>query len=188
MVAKDGKEAMIYSSLGQESFERLESLEAPVIAAVNGYALGGGCELALACDIRIAGGNAVFGQPEVNLGLIPGFAATKRLPRAIGLHHALYYLLTAENIPAEEAYRIHLVQKVVPPENLMSVARELADKILSKGPAAIRLLKNTLRKGFYLDPEKAYLSERKAFAGLFGNEGTEGLKAFLEKRKPDWSH
>ncbi len=187
MVDKDKQEAMAYSRLGQETFARLEALEVPVIAAVNGYALGGGLELALACDFRIASSKAVFGQPEVNLGLIPGFAATKRLPLAIGLPDALYYLLTAENISAEEALRLRMVQKVVPPDELMEHTLSLARKILSKGPAASRLVKQVVRKGQFLNMEKASLHEQHAFSSLFGNEGTEGLRAFLEKRTPNWN-
>jgi enoyl-CoA hydratase len=186
MVAKTPDEARAFSRLGQRTFRSLERLEQPVIAAVNGFALGGGCELALACDIRIASVKAKFGQPEANLGLIPGYAATQRLPRLIGLGNALLLLLSGEMIGAEEALRMGLVQKVVEPEALMPAALELARTIVSKGPLAVRLAKRVAREGALTDFESGCALEAEAFGLPFGNEGAEGMRAFLEKRKPEW--
>jgi enoyl-CoA hydratase len=186
MAGKTPDEARAFSRLGQRTFRGLELLEKPVIAAVNGFALGGGCELALACDFRIASTRAKFGQPEVNLGLIPGYAATQRLPRLIGLGHALYMLLTAEMVGAEDALRIGLVEKVVEPEALLPTALEAAKTIAAKGPLAVRLVKRVVREGLLKDFESGCALESEAFGLPFGNEGAEGMKAFLEKRKPDW--
>ena len=186
MVGKTPDEARAFSRLGQRTFRSLELLEKPVIAAVNGFALGGGCELALACDFRIASTKAKFGQPEVSLGLIPGYAATQRLPRLIGLGHALYLLLTAEMVGAEDALRMGLVQKVVEPEALLTTAVETAKAIAAKGPLAVRLVKRVAREGLLKDFESGCALEAEAFGLPFGNEGAEGMKAFLEKRKPDW--
>ena len=186
MAGKTPDEARAFSRLGQRTFRSLELLEKPVIAAVNGFALGGGCELALACDFRIASTKAKFGQPEVNLGLIPGYAATQRLPRLIGLGHALYLLLTAEMVGAEDALRMGLVQKVVEPEALLPTAVEAAKTIAAKGPLAVRLVKRVAREGLLKDFESGCALESEAFGLPFGNEGAEGMRAFLEKRKPDW--
>jgi len=186
MVGKTPDEARAFSRLGQRTFRSLELLEKPVIAAVNGFALGGGCELALACDFRIASTKAKFGQPEVNLGLIPGYAATQRLPRLIGLGHALYLLLTAEMVGAEDALRMGLVQKVVEPEALLTTAVETAKAIAGKGPLAVRLVKRVAREGLLKDFDSGCALEAEAFGLPFGNEGAEGMKAFLEKRKPQW--
>jgi enoyl-CoA hydratase len=186
MAGKTPDEARAFSRLGQRTFRGLELLEKPVIAAVNGFALGGGCELALACDFRIASTRAKFGQPEVNLGLIPGYAATQRLPRLIGLGHALYMLLTAEMVGAEDALRIGLVEKVVEPEALLPTALEAAKTIAAKGPLAVRLVKRVVREGLLKDFESGCALESEAFGLPFGNEGAEGMKAFLEKRKPEW--
>ncbi|MGZ5469783.1 MAG: enoyl-CoA hydratase-related protein [Candidatus Aminicenantales bacterium] len=186
MVAKTPDEARAFSRMGQRTFRSLELLEKPVIAAVNGFALGGGCELALACDLRVASTKAKFGQPEVNLGLIPGYAATQRLPRLIGLGNALFLLLTGEMVGAEEALRMGLVQKTVEPEALMPTVLELARTIASKGPLAVRLVKRVAREGLLKDFESGCALEAEAFGLRFGNEGAEGMKAFLEKRKPDW--
>lgn len=187
MVGKTPDEARAFSRLGQKTFRGLELLEKPVIAAVNGFALGGGCELALACDFRVASAKAKFGQPEVNLGLIPGYAATQRLPRLIGLGNALYLLLTAEMIGAEEALRMGLAQKVVEPEALLATAVDTAKTITAKGPLAVRLAKRVAREGLLKGFEAGCELEAEAFGEPFGNEGAEGMKAFLEKRKPDWS-
>jgi enoyl-CoA hydratase len=186
MVGKTPDKARAFSRLGQRTFRSLELLEKPVIAAVNGFALGGGCELALACDFRIASTKAKFGQPEVNLGLIPGYAATQRLPRLIGLGHALYLLMTAEMVGAEDALRMGLVQKVVEPESLLPAAVETAKTIAAKGPLAVRLVKRVAREGLLRDFESGCALEAEAFGLPFGNEGAEGMKAFLEKRKPEW--
>jgi enoyl-CoA hydratase len=181
------EQALEFSKTGQEVFRMLQELDIPVIAAVNGYALGGGCELAMACDIRLAGNKAKFGQPEVNLGLIPGYAGTQRMPRLVGLGNALYYLMTGDYMNAEEALRIGLVQKVVETESLLDEASALAEKIISKGPSAVAKVKKVAREGLELSLDGGSELEKKEFASLFGNEGTEGMKAFLEKRKPDWN-
>lgn len=187
MVSMSSTEGEAFSRTGQEVFMMIENLNIPVIAAVNGYALGGGCELAMACDIRIASNKAKFGQPEVNLGLIPGYAGTQRMPRLIGMGNALYYLMTGDQMTAEEAVRIGLVQIVTDPEQLIEKALELAKKITQKGPSAIGKVKKVIQKGFDLPFSKASELESKEFGSLFGNEGTEGMKAFLEKRKPEWN-
>ena len=186
MVNKDSKAAQDFSQLGQKVFRRLEMLDMIVIAAINGFALGGGLELAMACDFRISSSNAKFGQPEVNLGLIPGYAGTQRLPRLVGLADALYILATGEMISSEEALRIGLVQKVVAQENLMAEVKRLAELIALKGPKAVKLTKAVVRKGYEMDFDNACRLESESFGSLFGNEGLEGMQAFLEKRKPVW--
>ncbi len=187
MVNMDQEQALDFSNTGQEVFLLLQDLEIPVIAAVNGFALGGGCELAMACDIRLASNKAKFGQPEVSLGLIPGYAGTQRMPRLIGLGNALYYLMTGDYMNAGEALRIGLVQKVVEPDNLLDEAHSLAKKIISRGPAAVAKVKKVVREGLVLGMQAGSELEKNEFSSLFGNEGTEGMKAFLEKRKPDWN-
>jgi enoyl-CoA hydratase len=186
MVHMNQQEGTDFSRAGQATFRGLELFEKPVIAAINGFALGGGLELALGCDFRIASSKAKFGQPEVNLGLIPGYAATQRLPRLIGLGNALYLLLSAELINAEEALRMGLIQKVVEPEQLMEVVIGLAKNLLSKGPRAIQLVKKVAREGLLSDFSDGCALESEKFGSLFENEGREGMKAFLEKRPPKW--
>lgn len=186
MVDMDEAEGIEFSKTGQNTFNSLELLDIPVIAAVNGFALGGGCELSMACDFRIASSRAKFGHPEVNLGLIPGWAATQRLPRLVGLGNALYLLLTGDMITAEEALRVGLVQKVVEPEQLMPEVMEIAQKIASRGPKSIRLLKQVTRKGLLSDFDTGCLIETRGYVSLLGNEGAEGMRAFLEKRDPKW--
>lgn len=188
MVNMSSVEGTAFSRTGQDTFARLENLPVPVIAAVNGFALGGGCELAMACDIRIASNKAKFGQPEVNLGLIPGYAGTQRLSRLTSLGNALMMLYTADMITADEALRMGLAQKVVEPEQLMAEVNALAQKIISKGPQSIRLIKTVTRKGLMMEFDKGCELEAENFGTLFGkgSEGEEGMKAFLEKRKPDW--
>jgi enoyl-CoA hydratase len=186
MCDKTQKQGYEFSLFGQSIFAKIEQLSKPVIAAVNGFALGGGCELAMSCDFRIASSKAKFGQPEVNLGLIPGFAGTQRLSRLVGLADALMLLLTADMISAEEALKIRLVQKVTDPENLMEEAFSLASKIVSKGPDAVKLIKKVTREGFGTDLDSGSKLEAKAFSSLFEKQGAEGMKAFLERRKPNW--
>jgi len=180
------EQAEAFARRGQYTFRRLEKLDIPVIAAVNGFALGGGCELAMACDFRIASARAKFGQPEVNLGIIPGFAGTQRLPRLTSLGDAIFLTLTGDAIPAEEALRIGLVQKVVEPEKLMDETLAIARKILSKGPLSVKVAKKVIRKGYAMDFDDACDMEASEFSELFVKEGKEGMKAFLEKRKPNW--
>ncbi len=188
MVNMTPAEANRFSLLGQQVFDKMEQFEKPIIAAINGYALGGGLELALACDIRLAAGIAKFGQPEVNLGLIPGFAATQRLSRLIGLGNALWLLMTAETINAQEALRIGLVQKVFEESSVIVEAQKMAALILAKGPSAVRKIKNVVRNGLEMDFDTACKLEAAEFGSLFGNEGEIGMRAFLEKRKPNWNH
>jgi enoyl-CoA hydratase len=188
MVNKSPQEGTSFSKIGQQTFRSLEKLDIPVIAAINGFALGGGLELAMGCDFRIASTKAKFGQPEVNLGLIPGYAATQRLSRLTGLGNALHLLMTADMITAEDALRIGLVQKVVEPEQLMDEVMKIAKNILSKGPQAIRYVKKVTREGILMEFDKGCELESESFGKLFGkrSEGEEGMKAFLEKRKPNW--
>jgi len=188
MVDMNAEQGSGFSKIGQNTFDSLGKMNIPVIAAINGFALGGGCELAMACDFRIASTFAKFGQPEVNLGLIPGYAGTQRLPRLVGLSNALYLLLTADMINAEEAYKMGLVQKVVEAEQLMPETLAIAKKIASKGPQAVRKVKYVTRTGLLSDFDKGSHLESTEFGSLFGKgkEGEEGMKAFLEKRKPNW--
>jgi enoyl-CoA hydratase len=180
-------QACCFARTGQKTFLRLEKMEIPVIAAVNGFALGGGCELALACDFRIASSLAKFGQPEVNLGLIPGYAGTQRLSRLAGIGNALYLILSGETITAEDALRMGLVQKVVPAETLMEEVMKLATRMASNGSHAIRMAKEIIRKGRETTLHDGSNLESEAFSKLFDYPSTkEGMKAFLEKRKPNW--
>jgi len=188
MVSKTQDQAREFSKRGQKTFRSLELLDKPVIAAVNGFALGGGCELALACDIRIASAKAKFGQPEVNLGVIPGYAGTQRLPRLIGLGNALYLLLTGEMIGAEEAQRLGIVQKVVEPDQLLPSTIAIAKTIASKGPKAVKLVKHVARRGLLADFDAGCALESETFGALFEKEGAEGMRAFLEKRPPKWDN
>jgi len=170
---------------GQALFNRLEHLGKPVIAAINGFALGGGCELAMACAIRLAADTAKIGQPEINLGLIPGYAGTQRLPRLVGRGRALELLLTGAQITADEAFRIGLVNRVVPAANLMAEARALAKTLASKPPIAVRYMLEAVAAGLEMSLADAQDYE----ATLFGLVATtedmrEGTGAFLDKRKP----
>jgi len=188
MVDKERQQGSEFSRLGQNTFRSLEKMEIPVIAAINGFALGGGLELAMGCDFRIASTKAKFGQPEVNLGLIPGYAGTQRLPRLVGLADALYLLMTADMIGAEDALRIGLVQKVVEPESLMEETMKIAKTIASKGPRAVKLIKAVTRRGMMMEFEQGCELEAMEFGSLFGkgNEGETGMKAFLNKERPKW--
>lgn len=188
MVNKNPEEGSEFSRIGQNTFRSLEKLEIPVIAAINGFALGGGLELAMGCDFRIASIKAKFGQPEVSLGLIPGYAGTQRLSRLVGLGDALFLLMSAEMIGAEDALRIGLVQKVFEPEVLMDEVLKIAQTIAFKGPQAIKKVKAVTRQGYLMDFDKGVELESKQFGSLFGkgSEGEEGMKAFLDKRKPNW--
>ncbi len=181
------REGYSYSKNGQETFNKLMNLEIPIIAAVNGYALGGGCELAMACDIRIASSDAKFGMPEVSLGLIPGYGGTQRLSRLVGLGDALYLVLSGQTIDATEALRIGLIQKVVGPNSLLIEAKYIAAKFKENGPFAVRSAKRVIRKGFSLEIDKGFELETESFSKMFENDGPEGMKAFLEKRKPNWN-
>jgi enoyl-CoA hydratase len=187
MAAHSSAQALEMSRHGQEVFAKLEALPLAVIAAVNGYALGGGCELAMACDIRLASDNARFGQPEVSLGLIPGYGGTQRLTRLCGLGAALQLMMSGETIGAEEALRIGLVQKVCPQAELMTAARALADRICLQGPVAVQLVKRVAREGLEAGFAAGCRLEAESFAGLFaGTQAREGMRAFVEKRKAEF--
>ncbi|MBK7215304.1 MAG: enoyl-CoA hydratase/isomerase family protein [Bacteroidales bacterium] len=186
MVSKTPPEASEFSRRGQKTFQTIVNHPIPIIAAVNGFALGGGMELAMACDFRIASNLAKFGQPEVNLGLIPGYAATQRLSRLVGMGTALYMLTTGEMVTAEEALRIGLVQKLTEPDKLMEEAMRLANMIALKGPKAVKTVKSVTRNGYHMPFPLACELEAQTFGTLFVDEGIEGMTAFLEKRKPVW--
>ena len=165
----------------------LESLAKPSIAAVNADALGGGCELAMACDIRIASERARFGQPEVRLGILPGAGGTQRLPRLVGMAKAKELILTGDIIDAAEALRIGLVNQVVPHDQLLAAATAMAEKIMQRGPIAVRLAKAAVQAGMEFGTGAGYAFERLAQTVLFGTEDhTEGIDAFLEKRPPQY--
>jgi enoyl-CoA hydratase len=182
------QQAIDFSEMGQRVFSLIESQEKPVIAAVNGFALGGGCELAMACDIRIASDKAKLGQPEVNLGVIPGFAGTQRLARMVGTAKAKELIFTGDMVDAQTALSIGLVNQVVPLENLMNAVMEMAKKIASKGPIAIKLAKRVISRGVETDFATGSSFEVNAFGECFASgEAKEGMGAFLEKRPPKWS-
>ena len=179
--AMGGREA---SRFAQSCFQAIEDLEKPVIAAVNGYALGGGNEIAMACDIRIASTKAVFGQPEVNLGIMPCFGGTQRLTRLVGAGIAKELMFTARQVKADEAYRIGLVSKVVEPEELLPAAKEMMAQILSKAPLAISACKTAICRGIEMDLSQGLELERDLNGLVFSTKDkTEGVQAFLEKRQ-----
>lgn len=176
-----GKE---FGELGNKVFLRLENLNKPVIAAIQGFALGGGCEIAMACDIRIASETALFGQPETGLGITPGFGGTQRLTRIVGLGKAKELIYTAKNIKAEEAYRIGLVNKIVPLEELMNEAKKMALNIIKNAPVAVRLCKDAINRGIQVGINEAVMIEAEDFGKCFSTEDQlEGMTAFLERRK-----
>lgn len=189
MVNKNQDEGEAFSRLGQNTFSSFGRMEIPVVAAINGFALGGGLELAMGCDFRIASAKAKFGQPEVNLGLIPGYAATQRLSRLTGMGNALYLLMSAEMFDATEALRIGLVQKVLEPENFLEEVLKIVRNIVSKGPEAVKKVKKVVRDGMELTFAEGENLEAVEFGTLFGagRQGKEGMTAFLEKRKPEWN-
>lgn len=167
---------------GHKLMNYMENIEKPIIAAVNGFALGGGCELAMACDIRVASSKAKFGQPEVGLGIIPGFGGTQRLPRLVGRGMAKYLIFTADTIDAQEALRIDLVEKVVEPDALMDEVCGIAKKISAKAQLAIGLAKSAINDGYNLDMKIASKIEIESFGQLFSTEDQkEGMSAFLNK-------
>jgi enoyl-CoA hydratase len=179
-------EGEAFGKKGNDVFRRIETFPVPVIAAVNGFALGGGCEIAMSCDIRIASDNAIFGQPECGLGIIPGFGGTQRLARLVGMGRAKEMIFTCDNIDANEAYRIGLVNKVVAKEELIPTAKAMAAKIISKGSYAVSVAKAAINNGYDMDIKNAVEME----ANLFGvvndtHDKKEGMGAFLEKRAAD---
>jgi len=175
------------SSLGQQLYIDMENLRVPVIAMVNGFCLGGGCELAMACDIRIASENARFGQPEINVGIFPGGGGTQRLPRLVGWGRAKELIYTGRIIDAAEAERIGLVDRVVPQDKFEETVNQLAETIASKSPLIISLVKKTINKGMYSNLAAGLGYEKAMFSLCFASEDhTEGITAFLEKRKPEF--
>ena len=177
-------EAEAFSKKGNDVFRRLETFPIPSIAAVNGFALGGGCELAMACDMRICSDNAMFGQPEVGLGITPGFGGTQRLERLVSPGMAKQMVLAARNIKADEALRIGLVNAVYPQEELMAAAKKLAGAIAANAPIAVRASKQAMNEGIDLPMDEAVAVEEKCFGSCFEtHDQKEGMGAFLEKRK-----
>lgn len=182
----EGREFIVY---GQSVMNMIEQFNKPVIAAVNGFALGGGCELAMAADIRIASSKAKFGQPEVGLGIIPGFGGTQRLARLVGKGNANLLIYTADIINAEEAYRIGLVQKVVQPDELMLECENIVKKIIAKAPIAIKMAKKSINNGLNTDIHTGVNYEAEAFATCFATDDRiEGMTAFLDKRQADFKN
>jgi hypothetical protein len=179
-------EGEAFGKKGNDVFRKLETFPIPVIAAVNGFALGGGCEISMSCDIRICSENAVFGQPEVGLGITPGFGGTQRLARIVGAGKAKEMIYGARNIKAEEAYRIGLVNNVYPAEELMPAAKKLASTIARNAPIAVRNCKRAINEGIQVDMDQAIVIEEKLFGSCFETcDQKEGMNAFLEKRKVD---
>ena len=178
-------EARQFADFGQRITKRIESLSKPVIAAVNGFALGGGCEIALACDFVVASENARFGQPEINLAIVPGWGGSQRLPRIMGRNKAKEWCLLGDHIDAGEAERFGLIYKVVPTEKLDEAVDELCRIIMGKSPVALQLAKEAINKALEVDLDTGLAYEREIFATSFSTEDhIEGIKAFLEKRKP----
>ena len=177
-------EGEAFGKKGNDVFRKLETFPIPVIAAVNGFALGGGCEISMSCDIRICSENAVFGQPEVGLGITPGFGGTQRLARIVGTGKAKEMIYGARNIKAEEAYRIGLVNNVYPLEELMPAAKKLAATIARNAPIAVRNCKRAINDGLQVDMDQAVVIEEKLFGNCFETyDQKAGMAAFLEKRK-----
>ena len=177
-------EGEAFGKKGNDVFRKLETFPIPVIAAVNGFALGGGCEISMSCDIRICSENAVFGQPEVGLGITPGFGGTQRLARLVGMGMAKQMIYSARNIKADEAYRIGLVNAVYPFEELMPAAEKMAAGIAKNAPIAVRNCKKAINDGMQVDMDQAIVIEEKLFGDCFESyDQKEGMTAFLEKRK-----
>lgn len=184
-----GLEAKAFGNKGLSVFRKIETLPIPVIAAVNGFALGGGCELAMSCDIRIASNKALFGQPEVGLGLIPGFGGTQRLQRLVGQGWAKYLIYSAENIKADKALEIGLVQDVVEVEELEERVNTLAEAIASKAPIAEKLAKEAINQGGQVDIDQAMRIEENAFGLVFTTEDKNiGTQAFINKEKAEFQN
>lgn len=181
----DDAEALKFAMLGANAFKKLEDLNIPVIAAVNGFALGGGCELAMACDIRIASSNAKFGQPEVTLGIIPGFSGTYRLPKLVGPAIAKELIFTGRMIDAQEACRIGLVNAVYEQEELIPQAIKMAEKILKNAPCAVAAAKRCINDNYDMTAKEAIALENAYFSRCFATEDQKnGMEAFLKKEKP----
>ena len=177
-------EGEAFGKKGNDIFRRIETFPIPVIAAINGFALGGGCEISMSCDIRLCSENAMFGQPEVGLGITPGFGGTQRLARIVGPGYAKEMIYGARNIKAEEAYRIGLVNHVYPLEELMPAAKKMAAGIAKNAPIAVRNCKKAINEGMQVDMDQAIVIEEKLFGDCFEtHDQKEGMAAFLEKRK-----
>ena len=180
------EEGEAFGKTGNDVFRKIETFPIPVIAAVNGFALGGGCEISMSCDIRLCSDNAVFGQPEVGLGITPGFGGTQRLARLVGAGKAKEMIYTAFNIKADEAYRIGLVNAVYPQAELMDAAKKMAAKIAKNAPIAVRACKKAINEGLDADMDQAIVIEEKAFGSCFESEDQKaGMEAFLNKTKVD---
>ena len=176
-------EGEAFGKKGNDVFRKLETLPIPVIAAVNGFALGGGCEISMSCDIRICSDNAMFGQPEVGLGITPGFGGTQRLARLIGAGMAKQLIYTAKNIKADEAYRIGLVNAVYPQEELLAAAEKMASQIAANAPIAVRACKKAINDGLQTDIDAALVIEEKLVGSCFESEDQrEGMANFLRKK------
>lgn len=177
-------EGEAFGKKGNDVFRKIETFPIPVIAAVNGFALGGGCEIAMSCDIRICSDNAMFGQPEVGLGITPGFGGTQRLARLVGVGMAKQLIYTAKNVKADEALRIGLVNEVYPQEELLGVAKKMAGNIAQNAPIAVRACKKAINDGLDEKMDDAIVIEEKLFGSCFAtHDQIEGMSAFLEKRK-----
>ena len=180
------EEGEAFGKVGNDVFRKIETFPIPVIAAINGFALGGGCEISMSCDIRICSDNAVFGQPEVGLGITPGFGGTQRLARLVGAGKAKEMIYTAFNIKADEAYRIGLVNAVYPQAELMDAAKKMAAKVAKNAPIAVRASKKAINEGLDVDMDQAIVVEEKAFGSCFETEDQRaGMEAFLNKTKVD---
>ncbi len=178
------EEGEAFGKHGNDVFRKLETLPIPTIAAVNGFALGGGCELSMSCDIRLCADTAVFGQPEAGLGITPGFGGTQRLARLVGPGMAKQLIYTAKNIKADEAYRIGLVNAVYPLDELMPAAEKMAETIAKNAPIAVRACKKAINEGLEVEMDDAVVIEEKLFGSCFKTaDQIEGMSAFLEKRK-----
>lgn len=187
MVGKSGLEMQAFSELGRRLGDAMEGCPKPILAAINGYALGGGCEIAMACDVRLASENAKIGQAEINIGIIPGFGGSQRLPRLVGPGWAAQMVLTGEAVDAATAERIGLVNRVVPQDRLLEETKALARKVLEKSPVAVSLAKACLRAAQEMPLSQGLSYETAAF-GVAGatQDKVEGMTAFIEKRKPTW--
>lgn len=183
------EEGKNFGLLGNKVFRRLENLNKPVIAAISGFALGGGCELAMACDIRIASEKAKFAQPEVGLGITPGFGGTQRLPRIVGDAIAKEMIYTGKIVKADEALRIGLINKIVAPEVLMEEAMKMAQMISVNAPIAVRLCKDAINRGTQVDMDSAIVVEAEDFGKCFATDDqTEGMSAFVERREKNFKN
>lgn len=184
MAGFNEQEGLAFGQYGASVFRKIEDLPIPVIAAINGFALGGGCEIAMACDIRVAADNAVFGQPEVKLGIIPGFSGTYRLAKLVGQGMAKDLIYTGRNIKADEALRIGLVNAVLPHDEMLPYAKKLASMIVANAPKAVAFAKQVINENYDMDRTDALALENRKFGACFATEDQkEGMQAFLNKRK-----